>query len=210
MRTLAEVQPPYGVSNLADATGTDPGYTSRLLGALADELLITRTPRGPVERVEWESLLRRLATNYSLLDSNETTRWVASAGPEQFLEDLTASKARRWAITGSFAASALVSVAAPEIAVIHADDPERIAVATRLRQVRNGGNVVMAFPYDRIVFERTWTENSASCVSPAQAAIDCLTGPGRMPAEGDALLDWMRRKAPRWQATSLTAEPDLP
>ena len=102
------------------------------------------------------------------------------------------------------------SARAPVGAVIYADDPERIATATRLRPVRNGGNVVIALPYDQIVFERSWTRDNAMYVSPAQAAIDCLTGPGRMPAEGDALLDWMRRKVPRWQATSLTAQSALP
>ena len=210
LRTLAEVQPPYGVSDLATAIDADPGYVSRLLSALTDELLISRVPRGPVEHVEWESLIRQITAGYSLLDSNETTNWIASAEPEQFLEDLAASNTKGWAITGSFAASQLVSVAAPEIAVVYAEDPERIATATRLRPVRNGGNVVIAVPYDQIVFERTWTKDNAVYVSPAQAAIDCLTGPSRMPAEGDALIDWMRRKAPRWQATSLTAQPALP
>jgi len=210
LRTLAEVQPPYGVSELANAVDSDPGYVSRLLNALAEELLISREPRGPVQQVEWEGLLRQLASSYSLLNANDTTSWIASAGPEQFLEDLTVSNTKRWAITGSFAASPLVSVAAPETAVVYTEDPERIATATRLRRVRNGGNVVIAAPYDQIVFERTWTKNNAIYVSPAQAAIDCLTGPGRMPAEGDALLDWMRRKAPRWQATSLTTRPELP
>ena len=28
-----------------------------------------------------------------------------------------------------------------------------------------------------------------------QVAIDCLTGFGRMPQEGEALLDWMRKRA---------------
>ena len=210
LRTLVEVQPPYGVSDLATAIDADAGYVSRLLSALTDELLVSRVPRGPVEHVEWESLLGQITAGYTLLDSNETTNWIASAGPEQFLEDLATSNTKRWAITGSFAASPLVSVAAPEIAVVYAEDPERIATATRLRPVRNGGNVVIALPYDQIVFERTWTKDNAIYVSPAQAAIDCLTGPARMPAEGDALLDWMRRKAPRWQATSLTAQPSLP
>ena len=181
LRTLAEVQPPYGVSELANAIDADAGYVSRLLSALTDELLISRVPRGPVEHVEWESLLGQITAGYSLLDSNETTNWIASAGPEQFREDLAASNTKRWAITGSFAASPLVSVAAPEIAVVYAEDPERIAVGARLRPVRNGGNVVIALPYDQIVFERTWTKDNAIYVSPAQAAIDCLTGPARLP-----------------------------
>ena len=210
LRTLAEVQPPYGVSDLAQAIDSDASYVSRLLAALAEELLISRVTRGPVEHVEWEATLRQLASSYSLLDSNETTNWIASAGPEQFLRDLGASDARDWVITGSFATSELVSVAAPEVAVVYADDPERVATLTRLRPVRNGGNVVIARPYDRIVFDRTWSRNELIYASPAQLVVDCLTGPGRMPAEGEALLDWLRKRAPRWQASSLTRTADLP
>ena len=28
-------------------------------------------------------------------------------------------------------------------------------------------------------------------VAPSQAVVDCLTGTGRMPAEGEAVLEWM-------------------
>lgn len=210
MRTLVEVQPPYGVSDLAAALGADAGYVSRILAALAEELLITREPRGPVQQVEWEPLLRQITVGYSLLGANETTSWVAPGGAEQFLRDLEATKTKGWAITGSFAASQLVSVAAPEIAVVFAEDPERIASVTRLRPVRNGGNVVTALPYDPIVFERTWRKGNAVYASLAQIAMDCLTGPGRMPAEGEALLDWLGRKAPRWQAPALGEPADLP
>ncbi len=210
LRTLAEVQPPYGVGDLANAIESDPGYVSRLLAALGEELLISRVARGPVEHVEWEAMLRQITSSYSLLDANETTKWVASGGAEQFVADLASAKVKTWAVTGSFAASRLVSVAAPEIAVVFAEDPERIATLTRLRQVRNGGNVVIARPYDQIVFERTWTSDNVIYASVAQIAVDCLTGPGRMPAEGQALLEWMQRKAPRWQAPSLTATAEQP
>lgn len=210
MRTLAEVQPPYGVSDLANAIDGDPGYVSRLLAALADELLISRVARGPVEHVEWEAMIRQITSSYSLLDANDSTNWVASAGAERFIEDLASTNAKTWVVTGSFAASRLVSVAAPEIAVVYADDPERIATLTRLRRVRNGGNVAIARPYDQIVFKRTWIRDNVVYASLAQTAVDCLTGPGRMPAEGEALLEWMQRKAPRWQAPSLTTVADQP
>jgi len=206
LRTLIEVLPPYTVGELAAAVDTDPGYVSRVLTSLSDELLITRPPRGKVQHVEWQALLRQLASSYALLDANETTNWIASAGPEQFLEDISASKLKQWAVTGSFAAATRVSIAAPEIAIVYADDPERIADTLRLRQVRNGGNVVIARPYDQIVFERTTTTDNITYVSPVQASIDCLTGPGRMPAEGEALINWMANKTSRWQAPSLTNE----
>ncbi len=209
-RTLAEVLPPYGLSELSAALGIDAGYVSRLLGALAGEMLIDRPARGPVQEVQWEPLLRQIATSYSLLGSNETANWVAPGGAEQFLRDLSSSKLKGWAVTGSFAASRVVSVTAPEIAVVFAQDPERIADTMRLRPVRNGGNVVTALPYDPIVFERTWKEENIVYASVAQIVMDCMTGFGRMPAEADALLDWMQRRAPRWQAPSLTTAATMP
>jgi hypothetical protein len=209
-RTLAEVLPHYGISELSEALGIDAGYLSRLLGGLADELLIERRPRQPVERVDWEAMLRQITRTYSLLDDNETTSWIAPAGPEQFLRDVASSKLRRWAVTGSFASSQLVSVAAPEVAVVYTDDPERLADTVRLRPTRTGGNVVTALPYDPIVFERTWERNGLVFASLCQVTIDCLTGFGRMPQEGDALLGWMRQRAPKWQASSLTGTAELP
>lgn len=210
LRTLAEVLPPYGVGELAKAIDADPGYVSRLLEAISDELLIGRKPRGPVERVEWQPVLRQMATSYSLFRSNEISNWIASAGPDHWLRDLASSRTTSWAVTGSFGTAPLVSVTAPEIAVVYADDPEPIADLTKLQPVRTGGNVVIARPYDQIVFKRTWNRNGITYASPAQIAVDCLTGPGRMPAEGDALLAWMDRSAPSWQAASLHHVADQP
>jgi len=36
-------------------------------------------------------------------------------------------------------------------------------------------------------------------------AKDCMTGNGRMPAEGEALLSWMAHHEDDWRATSLKA-----
>jgi hypothetical protein len=209
-RTLVEVLPPYGLSELSGSLGIDAGYLSRLLAGLADELVVERAPRQPVQRVDWEAMIRQITHTYSLLDSNETTSWIAPGGPEQFLRDLSSSKAKRWAVTGSFASSRLISVVAPEVAVVYTDDPERLADMLRLRPTRTGGNVVTAVPYDPIVYERTWQQNDLVFASVAQVAIDCLTGFARMPAEGDALLAWMRQRAPRWQSPSLAEAASLP
>ena len=40
-------------------------------------------------------------------------------------------------------------------AVIYAEDPNRRARADRLLPATRGGNMVVAEPYDRIVFQRT-------------------------------------------------------
>ena len=209
-RTLAEVLPPYGVTELAAAIKADAGYVSRLVGALSDELLTGRVGRGPIDKVDWEPLLRQMTSTYSLLNSNATTGWIASAGPEQFLKDVATQSEASFAITGSFAAAELTSVAPPEIAVVFVEDPELLASLTNLRPARNGGNVVTARPYDDLVFDRTWTRNGMTFASPAQVAVDCLTGPGRLPAQGEAMVEWLRTNAPTWQADSLTEQPGLP
>jgi hypothetical protein len=205
LRTLAEVRPPYTAGDLAAVLGVDDGYVSRMLQVLADELLIERAPRGPVTSAEWEPLLRKTTSTYSLLDANTTSTWIAAAGPERLVDDLSGLRVGGWAISGSLVASAISPVAAPEMAVIYADDAERLAKAARLLRTKTGANVVLAEPYDPIVFERARVADGVQSVSIAQAAIDCLTGPGRMPAEGEALLAWMRRNEPRWRATGLTA-----
>ena len=203
MRTLIEVTPPYTAGELASALGIDDGYVSRVLQTLAIERLISRRPRGPVTEVQWEPLLRQLATTYSLFDANETSTWVAPAGPDQMLRDAAVAKARRWAVTGSFVASSIAPVAVPSIAIVYTDDPERFAKVGRLLPTaRVGANVILAKPYDPIVFQRGWPADFP-CVSVGQLAIDLLTGPARMPAEAQALLDWMRRDPSRWQAATL-------
>ena len=150
---------------------------SAFLTGLGQELLIERQPRRPIEGVDWEAMIRQITRTYSLLADNETTNWIAPAGPERFLRDLSSSKLKRRAVTGSFASSRLVTVAAPEIAVVYTEDPERLAETVRLRPTRTGGNVVTAVPYDPIVFERTWEEDGLrfafrSRRSPSTASAD--------------------------------------
>jgi hypothetical protein len=120
------------------------------------------------------------------------------------LADFAGKRTGRWAITGSIAASRLAPVAAPEVAVIYAEDPDRLALAGRLLPATRGANVVVAEPYDPIVFERTVSSGvDNTYASTAQVALDCLTGNGRMPAEGEAVLAWMRKNERRWRSASI-------
>jgi hypothetical protein len=203
LRVLTEVTPPFGVRELAGAVDVDPAYVSRVLRVLEEELLLTRMPRGPVTTVEWEGVLRKAASTYSFFDSNETSTWVTTAGPEQLLNDLDGRRVGTWIVSGSFAAARLARVAAPELVVLYTDDPERLAKAGRLLPATRGANVALALPYDPIVFERTSASRGVSYASLPQVALDCLTGNARMPAEGDALIAWMRKNEPRWRTRTL-------
>jgi hypothetical protein len=203
LRTIVEVEPPYGVRELASNLGLTAGYVSRVLKVLEQEALIGREPRGAVATRDWEPLLRTLTRTYSVLDANTATTWIATAGPEQFLTDIAGKKTARFVVTGSFGASRLAPVAAPTVAMLYTDDPERLARTGRLLPAEQGANVTLLEPYDPVVFQRTWSSRAMPYASIAQIAADCLTGAGRMPAEGEALIEWMRRNPQRWSAPSL-------
>ena len=81
--------------------------------------------------------------------------------------------------------------------MVYVDDPERAAVSLKLRPTDTGANIMLLGPFDSVVFDRTWKDDSITFVTPSQAAVDLLTSPGRSPTEGEAILEWLasgRRK----------------
>lgn len=207
VRLLADVRPPYGVRDVARAGQLAPGYVSRLLDALDREALVERSPKGEVESVDVEGLLRRWADSYDVLKTNAARRFIAPAGITKVMEELStttsASSQPRVAITGSFAAVRLAPVAAPALLLAYIENDESIVDTLNLLPADEGANLVLLRPFDRVVWDRTTTEDGLTYVAPSQAAVDCLTGTGRMPAEGEALLDWMLNNESEWRLNGL-------
>ncbi len=81
VRLLADVRPPYGIRELASATGLVPGYVSQLVGALDRQALIDRERRGGVHGADVAGLLRRWAESYELFATNTTFPFLAAGGP---------------------------------------------------------------------------------------------------------------------------------
>lgn len=206
IRLLADVRPPYGVGELAEETGLAPGYVSQLLGTLYREALIERLPRGPVESVDLAGLLRRWANSYDVFKANEAETFIAPSGIERTLLMLAESPAAETgvALTGSIAAARLAPVAAPSMLLAYCDRPAALGEALRLLPATEGANVVFLKPFDPVVWERTSTSEGLRFAAPSQAVVDCLSGNGRMPAEGAALLDWMQANEDEWRLRALS------
>jgi hypothetical protein len=83
--------------------------------------------------------------------------------------------------------------------MVYVDDIEEAAAELGLRPVDAGANVLLASGRYDVVFDRTVRHDGVTLVAPSQAAVDLLTGPGRSPAEAQAVLDWMEAHEREWR-----------
>lgn len=198
VRALCDTMPPFAVRKLASAAGIDPGYVSRVLSLLETEDLIQREPRGPVTMVRWRKLIERWSRDYSFLGSNRVVSYLEP----RVLSDLSprlASAGQRAAITGSAAAAAVAPIAPTRLLAAYVDSPEEVARRLGLRPAESGANVLLAEPYDGVVFERMQQRGGTPFAALSQTAVDLLTGPGRSPSEAQVLLDWMEANESTWR-----------
>ncbi len=198
VRALVVSRPPIGVRELAHRAGADPGYISRLLSLLDAEALVDRTPRGQVEQVDWRGLLSRWATDAPLLHRAEQSTWIAPRGITKILERLNDAP-MRYLVTGSAAASRVAPVAPTRLLSIYVDDSGDAAKALGLRPADAGANVILLEPDDETIYGATVKNDGLRLAPWPQVAADLLTGPGRSPAEAEALLDWMGDHEEAWR-----------
>jgi hypothetical protein len=198
VRALCEISPPYGIRQLAKLSGAPASTTSRVVAFLDREALLTRDEDARVISVDWQRTIRRWVQDYSLMRSNRTSMYIEPRGLPALLDKLRNSRFT-YAVTGSLAAAARAPITAPRLAVVYVADAARSSERLRLRQDDSGANVMLAEPFDKVAFERTWKREGVTYAGLAQVAADLLTGPGRSPAEGDELLRWMEANETAWR-----------
>ena len=207
VRLLIDVTPPYGVSQIADATGLALGYVSRILTSLDEDAIIERARRGQVVSVDIPQLLRRWTQTYDIFKTNGTSSFVAPQGPESVLAALASapSEFSNVIVTGSFSAVRFAPIAAPSLLILYSSEPTNLAKRLRLLPADRGSNVVLLNPFDEVVWVNSSEDSGVRYASAGQTAADCLTGNGRMPAEGEALTTWMVDNESKWRAPSISA-----
>lgn len=206
IRALADAAPPYSVSQLASIAEVSVGYCSRTLQALEREALVGRDSRGTVRSVDWPNLLRRRGGAVPLLDPRRTTNHIARMGVRGAVDLLGGMDADSYAITGSFAAARIRPVAASVALVVYTPRPDRLATSLDLLPADAGANVFLVVPADDGVFTGSSILGGNRWVAPSQIVIDCLGGWGRMPQEGEAVIEWMMEDEDEWRTQKLEVE----
>lgn len=199
VRALCDWIPPVGVRELARRAEVNPGYVTRVLTLLEKEDVVSRDPGGAVAAVNWKDLLRRWTRDYAVTATNRTVAYLEPRRLDALAERLTRYKGS-WALTGSRAVPRAASTAPTRTLSCYVESPEAAAEQLGLRSVDGGANVLLIEPFDAVVWQRTRTEAGLTCVAVSQCVADLLTGSGRDPAEGDALLTWMERNPSDWRA----------
>lgn len=202
VRLLAEVAPPFRATALADAAGVTLPYVSRTLDAIADRGLIERIGRDIVH-VHWRPLLEERGANTGLLRTNHAVTYIAPRGIDEVLGRLSADAGEApVALTGTFATYGVVPTTVGGQLMLYVpgdlDAPEIVARWLRLLRSDSGDVLLLRTP-DVGVFDRSRVVDGIRHVGLTQLAVDCLSGPGRMPAEGAALLDHMAEHQESWR-----------
>lgn len=199
VRGLVDFRPPYGVRDLATRASVPLGSLSRTLDLLDREGLVTRGERGDVVDLDWERTIRRWSQDYEFTKANRVAYYLDPRGLDAFSKKVSEAK-WRYAMTGAWGAQRFAPIAPARQATMYVEDADRAVERLHLRAADAGANVVLAEPFDPVVFDRATVRDGVRVVAASQLAVDLLTGPGREPSEGEELLSWMRANEGGWRA----------
>lgn len=199
VRALADFRPPQTARELVARSGASTGAVYRVLDFLDGEALLTRGPRGTIDTVRWRPLLEAWSRDYSFQRDSEVASFLIPRGLPDLLSRLTELDDGAYAVTGSLAAQQWAPYAPARLAMLYTLDTAALVERLDLRAVDGGANVLVAAPTSDSAFARTRTIDGITYCAPSQVAVDLLTGPGRSPAEAQALLDWMESNEPAWR-----------
>ena len=206
VRAILESRPPFSIPQMMSLAKTSSGVTYRVIDYLerenllfAEKKMIDGKTKRIVTNVDWQKTLIAWSNDYSYQKDNSVQNYIEPRGIEEVLRKLKKVDPDEYVITGSVAANRLAPYAPSKQINLYARYPSELVKALDLRPVQSGANVQIASTSLDVVFERTTKSDGLSYASPCQVTVDLLSGSGRNPAEGEALIDWMIENKQDWQ-----------
>lgn len=199
VRALVDFAPPYTVPELSARAGASTGATYRVVEFLEQEGLLERRRYGPIGDVRWRKLLMRWSEDYGFARSNTVETFLEPRGLTALTDRLARLGDLDYVVTGTLAAERVAAYAPARLATLYVRDLAAAAAVLELRRTESGANVALAAGKYEMAFDRVEMVNGVRVAALSQVAVDLLTGPGRNPSEGSALLDWMEADESRWR-----------
>ena len=190
VRALCDLRPPFGVRDLAARADTALGSTVRALELISREALIVRDERKQVVEVDVAGLVARWAQDFRFSEQNEILQCLEPRRLESVLDRLPVVEGR-YAVTGSFAATAVEPYADARLLVVYVENPEAAQEQLGIRTAGGQSNVWLARSRDDLPFERTWGRDGVRYAALSQVACDLFDMPGRSAPEAEELLRYI-------------------
>ncbi len=201
VRALLDSRRDWHVRELIAASGASSGATYRVLDYLQRQDLVAKS--GAVFSVtDWERLLREWSSDAAFSATTRVATFIEPRGVDHFLAKLSEDQPFTVAVTGSVAAKEWAGYAPTKAAFVYVSSIPEASERWGLRANAAAPNVVLLEPatIGDVPFRNATTSAAGYPIAaPAQVAADLLNGPGREPAEGEHLIEWMKAKEKRWR-----------
>jgi len=195
-RVLIDLLPPYALATLAERASVETSCASRVVALLTETGLLRRKPRGKIESVDWQELLRRWSLDAPLQSRGEISHHSCPRGIPDFLVRL-GNSGYLHVLTGEIAFARLASKGEPDAAVLYVDDLQETVAQFRLHPAGGHANVILVKPNDRSVFHRSTEETGLRYVSPSLMAADLGASDVL-----ESVLAWMAKHESQWRLPS--------
>lgn len=181
---LMHLNEPLTQREIARATDTDEGYTSKIVRKLEQDGLIVKDERGVIKPRDPNLLLDGWRENYDFTKHHIIRGHVAARSGDRVLRQLSAAfdaASVEFATTGLAAAWLLDRFAEFRITTIYlANNPSPGLLDTvSFREEERGANVWLVVPNDDGVFHGASTVDGIRCVHPVQVYLDLKAHPER-------------------------------
>lgn len=200
-RALLDVDRDWTVRELVAASGASTGAAYRVLDYLEREDLVVK--EGTRYRVtDWERLLRAWSADAAFTTTTRVTTFIEPRGLDAFLTKVARDQAPSAVVTGSVAAAQWATYAPAKAVYVYVASAQDASERWALRTNTAAPNVVLLEPttVGDVPFRNALPTTAGYRVAaPAQVAADLLNGPGREPAEGEHLIEWMKANEQEWR-----------
>jgi hypothetical protein len=200
-RALLDYRRDWTVRELIAASGSSSGAAYRVLEYLEREDLVVKEDKR-YRATDWERLLRAWSADASFQTTTRVMAFIEPRGVEYFLGKLAKAPKFPVVLTGSMAAKEWATYAPAKAAYLYVSSIQEASEQWGLRPNAAAPNVILLEPktVGDVPFVNTVRSNDGYTVAaPAQVAVDLLNGPGREPAEGEYLIEWMKANEESWR-----------